>query len=253
MEPAGQTDNPQTSGGWMRELFRGHGWCVLAAALATIAVEVGTAAFAWRVDVPAARAAVATLAVAVLWVAMTAGPLSAGADTALRSVLRGGAVVDASIPALILLAAVGPVTALGAVKVYCILAAVALWSVALVRIARTPWGRHALGTAAGVVLFVMLTSPLWTGGLLGAADGAARRNIVWLAVAANPFYAVATATVESTGFVWHQAPLMYSLTPIGDHVAAPSPPWYATVVIYAGLGAIFAGIALLRGGKSAAE
>lgn len=246
MEPPETTTQPQPPRGWIRELFRGHGTAVSVAAGVTIVVQCAVALVAGRADVPAARSAVATLAVATLWVALAAGPLSAGAETAFGAILRGGVVVDASIPALVLLVLTGPVTAMGAVKVYCILAAVALWSIAMVRIARTGWGRYATAMTASAVLFAMLASPLWVGGLLEASGGAARRAIVWFAVAANPFYAVAAATVESTGFVWQEAPLMYRLTPIGDHVAAPTPAWYATVVIYGCVAAMLAGASLVR-------
>ncbi|MFW6066381.1 MAG: hypothetical protein ACOC9S_06125 [Planctomycetota bacterium] len=251
MAPSNSNDNLPTASAWMRELFRGHGRWVSLAALATVIVQISTAGLAWRMDVPADRLTVGTLAVATLWVALTAGPLAAGAQTALGSILRGGVVVDASIPVLVLLAAAGPVTVLGAIEVYCILAAVALSAIALVRIAGTAWGRCALATVASVLLFVLLASPVWAGALLTTGGGAARRWVARLVVAVNPFYAVASATAESTGFVWHEAPLMYSLTPLGRHVVAPSPPWYATVVIYACVAAMFAGVAIVRKNRPA--
>lgn len=241
--------SPQRS--WIRELFRGHGRPAALAALATVLVGVGVFVAARWAGIPPVRSSTATLAAATLWVALVSAPLAAGGDTAFGSLLRGGVVVDASIPALILLVAAGPMTVLEAVKVYCILAAVALWAIALVRIARTPWGRSALSVAASTVILALLASPLWVAGPADALSGAARRAVVRFAVTANPFYAVSRATVESTGFVWHQAPVMYPLTWIGEHLTSPPVPWYHTAVLYAAVAAMLGGVALVRKNRSA--
>jgi hypothetical protein len=231
---------------WLRELVSENGLAVALAAGATVAVELGVFAAARWAGVPPARTAVATLATATLWVVLVTAPLAAGARGALGAVFRGGIVADASLPALIVLAVGGSVGAGGAIAVYVVLAAVALAAVAAVRIARTAWGRHALAAATSVVLAVLLASPLWVGGLLGVAEGSLRGRIAYAAIAVNPFYAVTSATAGSTGFVWHQAPVMYSLTHLGDTAAAPPVPWYVTAVLYGCVAGMLAGASLVR-------
>ncbi len=249
MEPMDQPNEaaPRPRSRWIRELFRGHGRAVVLAAAATIAVQVGAFIAARWAGIPPARASSATLAVATLWVAVVSAPLASAGKTAIGSLLRGGVVVDASIPALVVLAAAGPVTVIEAVKVYLILAAVALFAVALVRVARTARGRGALAVTASVLLFVLLASPLWVAGPADATSGNLSRAVVRFAVTANPFYAVSSAVVGSTGFVWHQAPVMYPLTWLGEHLSFPPVRWHHTAVLYGCIAAILGGVAMVRG------
>jgi hypothetical protein len=243
-EPHETEAPPQPS--WTRELLAKNGLAVGLAAGATVAVELGVLAAARWAGVPPNRATVATLAAATLWVALVAAPLAAGADTALGALFRGGVVADASLPALIVLAVGQYIGAVGMIAAYVVLAAVTLAAIAAVRVARTTWGRHAAAGAASIVLAVLLASPLWVGGLLHATDGALRGRIAYAAIAVNPFYAITSATAGSTGFVWHQAPLMYSLTPLGDTAAAPPVPWYVSAVVYACVAGMLGGVALVR-------
>ena len=136
--------------GGLRRIIARDGWAVGAAAAATIGVEVGVYVLALSAGAPRLHAALATLAVATLWTALAAPVLAAEAADGLGAVLRAGIVADASAVALIVLWLSCPqVGLLGAVKIYCILAAMTLPAMAVSRLACGPGGRFALAGREG--------------------------------------------------------------------------------------------------------
>jgi hypothetical protein len=246
-EPAGQT--PGAGNGWsVRQFLAENGWAAASAAIATIAVEMGVfaAGLAWRM--PRLNAELAPLAVCVLWTALAAPVLAASGRTALAALLRGGIVADASLASLLALwAACDEMTFPAALKIYCILAAMALAGIAATRLARTPAGRCAFAVAASAVLLAALASPFWVGGAIHAQPRATAEAITAAAVYANPFYAATAALAETARFVWHQAPMMYRITRVGDYAAAPPLLWYPAVAIYLSAAGVLAILAALAG------
>jgi hypothetical protein len=220
---------------------------VLLAVAATVAVEVGAYALAVAGQAPQAQAALGSLAVSVLWVALAAPVLAATGRGTLGALLRGLAVIDASAVLLAILALAGPcVTLLGGVEVYCILAAMGLAAVAAVCLARSQAGRFALAVAASAVLLLAAGSPFWIGGALRAAPEDWAGRIAAAGVYVNPFYAVTGALAESARFIWHQAPVLYRITRLGDYAPAPAPAWYAPVLLCSAAAALLGVAAKLR-------
>lgn len=239
--------------GGLRRIIARDGWAVGAAAAATIGVEVGVYVLALSAGAPRLHAALATLAVATLWTALAAPVLAAEAADGLGAVLRAGIVADASAVALIVLWLSCPqVGLLGAVKIYCILAAMTLPAMAVSRLACGPGGRFALAVATATGFVAALASPFWIGGALRVASRRATGMISAAAVNVNPFYAVTAAISDSARFVWHQAPVMYRITRIGDY-AVSIPHWYVPVLLCCAAAAVFAALAVvLRHRRSAA-
>ncbi len=235
-------------GGSVRQFLTENGWAATLAVVATIAVEMGVfaAALAWRM--PRIHAALACLAVCVLWTALAAPVLAAFGQTAMGALLRGGIVADASLASLLVLwVACDEMTLPAALKIYCILATVALAGVAATRLARTPAGRCTCAVLASAVLLAALASPFWVGGAIHGQPRATAEGVVAVAVFTNPFYAATACLTETARFVWHQAPVMYRITRIGDYAAAPPLLWYPAVVIYLAAAGAMAALAALAG------
>ena len=227
--------------------MRSHGWVVIGATLATVAVELGVYGAARMRGAPESSSVLAALAAAVVWVVLAAPALASGPSGHLGGYVRGLTVADASAAALLVLwlVAGSSVTFAAAAQVYCTLAAVALAGVAVVRCARSAMWRSTLAVVVSSVFMAALTTPLWIGGLMKATDGPVRRAVVAVAVYANPFYSITTALSERTGFVWHLSGVMYGLTRIGSFSPAPEPPWYAATVIYLCVAAAALGLRVL--------
>ena len=242
----GQTPGAD-NGRSVRQFLAENGWAAMAAAVATIAVEMGVfaAGLAWRM--PRLHAALAALAVCVLWTALAAPVLGAFGRTAMGALLRGGIVADASLAGLLVLwAACDEMTFPAALKIYCILAAMALAGIAATRLARTPAGRCACAVLASAVLLAALASPFWIGGAIHGQTRATAEGAAAAAVYANPFYAATACLTETARLIWHQAPVMYRFTRIGDYAAAPPLLWYPAVVIYLSAAGAMAILAALR-------
>ena len=215
---------------------------LLAAAAVTIGLELGAFGLILACGGSRLGAVLASLAVMVSWTALSPAVLAAGGRSGLSALLRGGIVADASAVTLVVLWLATPaVTLLAAVKVYCTLVAMAIAAVAAVRCARTEFGRYALAVVVAAGLMAAVTTPFWTGGLLLAANAPARQTAASLAVWLNPFYCVTVAIVQEARFVWHQAPVMYHITRIGDYAAAPPALWYTSAAACAALAAVLAG------------
>ena len=246
----GQPEEARCGDGWsVRQFLTENGWATASAAVATIVVEMGVFAAALTWGMPRIHAALAALAVCVFWTALAAPVLAAFGRTAMGALFRGGIVADASFASLLVLwAACDEVTFLAAMKIYCILAAVALAGVAATRLARTPAGRCACAVAASAVLLAATASPFWIGGAIHSQTRATADGIVAVAVYANPFYAATACLTETARFVWHQATVMYRITRIGDYAAAPPLLWYPAVAIYLSAAGVLALLAALAGG-----
>ena len=228
-------------------VLAGSGGAMAAWAAATVAVQVGTYGVALAGGAPQIPATLAALAVAVLWVAAAAPLAAAATDDTLAALLRGGSVVDASVVLLTVVWAASPAVTLGAAaKTYCVLLAAGLAGIAACRVGRTGSGRLVLAVAAGVVLLALAASPFWIGGAIHGVRGEAAGDIVAAAVYANPFYSITAALAEETGFVWHEAGVMYRITRIGDYSPAPPACWYAAAGIHACVAAGLAGLGLAR-------
>jgi hypothetical protein len=231
----------------LRCVLARDGRALLAGALTTVGVQLGLYLLARLAGVPQMQAALATLAATVMWVTLAAPVLGASGADALAGLLRGGCIADASAVTLIVLWLACPeVTFPAAVKIYCVLAAVALSAVAVGRLARSPDRRYALAVTAALVMTVALASPLWIGGALRAAPDRAARGIAAAGVYVNPFYAVTAAIAAEARFVWHQAGVMYRITRIGDYADAPPARWYPCVLIHLAVAILLGAAAHLR-------
>ena len=230
-----------------RRLLSRDGLAALLASVATLGVELGVFLLARSSGVPPREAVLATLATMAVWVALSVPAMAASGSTAMGALLRGGIVADTSAVTLIVLCIVTPfVTILAALKIYCILAMVALACVAAVRCARSDRARGAAAVVTAVLLFAAIATPFWTGGLLEAGSYATRQAAVGYVVAVNPLYSIFAAVVEQTGFIWHVAPRLYTVTRIGDAIAPPPPEWYSAAVVYGLMACILVATHLLR-------
>jgi hypothetical protein len=246
-DPTARTTPPAAQRGLFRAVLARDGWAVLLAVAATVVVEVGAYALAVAGQAPRAQAALGSLAVSILWVALAAPVLAATARGTLGALLRGGAVIDASAVLLGVLWLAGQcLTLLGGLKVYCILAAMGLAGVAPVCLARSPAGRFALAAAASATLLLAAATPFWIGGALRAAPEDWARRIAAAGVYVNPFYAVTGALAESAQFIWHQASVLYRITRLGDYAPAPAPAWYAPVLLFSAAAVLLGAAAMLR-------
>jgi len=236
-----------------------NGWAAAAAAIATLVVELavplagawhrqGGLGFLLRGEGLTSHEALAGVAVCVLWTVLAAPAFAASGRTAMGAIFRGGVVADMGLVCLLVLWGLCPqVTFAAALKIYCVLAAVALAGIAATRLARTPAGRYACAVVATTLLLALLASPFWVGGAIHDRPRPAAEWLVEAAVRTNPFYAATAALTETTRFVWHQATVMYRITRIGDYAAAPPLAWLPTVIIY-----LVAAAVLGAGAKAAA-
>ncbi len=209
------------------DYFRRDGRAVLLAGAVTVCLELGVYFGARIAGVGQAGATLGALATGVLWMALAAGPLAASGADLLGSLLRAGTIIDSSALSLMILWWVSPlVSILACLQIYCVLAAMAVFAVMLVRAARRPAGRFAMGLIAGLILAASVSTPFWIGGLLAAGNHQTAQRLVDLAVSVNPFYSICASLSERAGFVWHQAPLLYRITRIGDYASPVPPNWY---------------------------
>lgn len=212
---------------------------------ATVVLFVGAYAIVAFAAGPREAALVALLTMTA-WVGMASPLISAAAPSAWAALFRAGIVADAVGLALLALWGAGAAdpreTAslrfVTAAKIYCIIAAMTLFGWAAGRIGKTAAGRFISAIAAAVAMGAMLTTPLWTGGLLANLPLAARQQAVAAAVWVNPVYSIASASAEELHFVWHQAPVMYERTRIGDIISPPPVAWWSAAVVQAGLAAL---------------
>jgi hypothetical protein len=226
---------------------------MLAAAVITLALEMGAYFLALWSGAASRGALLVSLSAAVMWVAVASAPLAAGGRGHLSSALRGAVPADASLLVLLILwplargPASGPYLSLaGVVEVYCVLAATAVFSIAAVACGRSPAARQGLAVGAACLLAAAVATPFWTSGIVHALpyDQAVAAD-AW-SIRVNPFYAVTGALSDRAGFFWHEWGLMYER--FGTFRAYPPPPvqWYTAPILYAALAAALALAAILR-------
>jgi len=228
----------------LRDVLRRDGPAALTAVAATLIVELGALALALTAGAEWREATLLVLGVSVVWVCLACPALAAGGKGEMSAALRAGIVADASLVALVVLWLAGPHVTFGSVvKVYCTLAVLALFSIAAVRCAASPAGRAAVAVAVSLLLMMALSAPLWTGGLLSldAASGAAGGWVVRV----SPAYSIASS-VPRAGFIWHEAPVMYSITWVGDLVPAPPVEWYTASILFGGSALVLSVVAFIR-------
>ena len=232
---------PAGAAGWARW------WPVIVAGAVTAGIELAVFAAAGRAGASQRDAILATLAASVVWVALAGPALAAGPERGIDGLFRGGVVADASAVALLALwLMTGPVTILAAVKIYCILGAMALAAVSIVRCGRSAAGRAGLAVATAVVFMAALASPFWANGLMTAYRGTTQESIVGWCVRMNPMSSIAAAAPKELAFVWHTESVMYNVTVLGEDVPTVQVHWYAAVVIYLIVAGIALGVNLLR-------
>jgi len=219
--------------------LRANAGLMLAAAAATVGVQVGAYAAGRAWLAPSAGVAMGLLA-GLLWVILVAPILAAGGPTMLDGLFRAGAVLDASAVLLVVLVLAGrALSPLGAVKVYLIWCSIGLAESALALAARRAENRRLLAVGGILLVLAVAAGPFWSNGVLLAAPAAWRERIALGVVASNPVFATCRAMPAGGGFVWNECPLLYEATVLGRDVPMPRAPWYATAGFYAvGAGAM---------------
>ena len=223
-------------------------WPVVWIAVVTVAVEAGAYLAVRAAGASGSRAALATLAVATVWVALAAPVFAAGGRQVFEKLLRGGAVIDVTGLVLMGLWLVCPSFGFAsAVKVYAVLASMGLAGLAVVCCVRSGHRRLIAATVVVVVTMAALTTPLWGNGLLIGLDGPARQTAATGLVAVNPAFSIAAATARDLHWVWNEAPRMYQLTILGQVIPVPSVSWYVTPLIWLGIAGLAGAVGVWRG------
>jgi hypothetical protein len=226
--------------------LRRDAWSLIAAAMATWAVELGTWGVALGVGMSPAGALLALSATATLWVALAAPGWACGGHGPLSALLRAGTVADASGVSLLvgwwLAREHGGPDLLAVAAVYGVLVSMTLAATALVLVPASRRWRPAWAAAAGCLLWVLLTTPLWVNGLLDVV--AFERAVRWatLAKRVNPFFGVSAAL----GVFWENESLMYRVTVIGEDVPTDGLRWYDPAWRMAALAGLAGAIAAVR-------
>lgn len=230
-----------TEGSYLRRLLRNDGWAVLVIAAATIFVELGAYWLSISMGTSAGRALVATMAVAVLWLAIAGPAAAAWGKGAWSSLMRCGAVADASGIVLIILWIVATdengrarLNFLTVVEMYCVLASMAILAMALVCMFHSPAGKAAMALIASACMFIAMASPFWAGWWLTGDDPRANQNAATWLVAVNPFFAILTCLndIRASAFDWLTSDVMYQITRMSDYVAPRRVPWYETTLLW---------------------
>jgi hypothetical protein len=223
----------------------------------TLAVEMGVFFLAHGSGLGLRQPASAALMTAAVWTALAAPIFAAGARGALRSLLRAGLVADATLLTLLVIwvwwnrqssqtGQLGEMTFKSILEVYCTFVAMTVLAAGAVNCSRRVAWRYIVAVIVAACMMLALASPLWTGGLIAATDGAVRASVADMAVWLNPFYSITTPLIGSLNYVIHQEGVMYQVTLIGDYVAAPACPWFTAPAIYLPLGILLLGISRAR-------
>jgi hypothetical protein len=218
-------------GRWAR-LWALDGAAVSIAAVLTVVVELGAWALCRAAGLPADRAVIASLGVMVLWVPLAAAANATGAEGLGRCCLRRGGVADVSGVTLIVFWLTGAISFLAAMKLYCVLMAVAILVASIVSVSRRLNRRVMLASLGSLLMILLLASPVWLSGPAGTLSQEKVRPLTVWAVRLNPFFAATDAVADRIAFVWTDSAVMYRLTPLGDQVALPQADWYWPVVVF---------------------
>jgi hypothetical protein len=222
----------------------------------TLVVEMGVFFLAFGSGLGLRQSVTAALMTAVVWTALAAPMFGAGAQGALRSLIRAGLVADATLLTLLAIwawwnrqlatAQLGEMTFTAILEVYCTFVAMTVLAAGAVSCPRRAAGRYIVAAIVAACMMLALASPLWVGGLIAATDGTARASVAGMAVWLNPFYSITSPLIDSLNYVIHQEGVMYQLTLLGDYVAAPACPWFTATAIYLPLGIILLLVARAR-------
>ncbi len=213
---------------------------MLIAAGATVAVQLGT-------YFVADGGAGITLLTGLLWIVVAAPVFSAGGRSVIDALLRAGAVIDASVVVLIVLAAsgdaIGPV---GAIKIYLIFCSVTLAGCSLVLLGRNIASRHVLAAVAVLLMLVVAAGPFWANGIITSSSKPRREHIAFGIRACNPVFSTIECLAAGSGFIWNERPVLYEYTVLGRDIPARSVSWYVTVGMYSIFALTVGAIAAVR-------
>ncbi len=247
MDHEGRSEPPDARRGCFAEALWGQWRALTVICFVTGATVAGTYVAVRAGGGSDRHALVAMLMSMTGWTALAGAVAAAAPGRLLDASFRVGTVTDTCGVILLVTAFVSlDVPVLSAVAIYLVLVSVGFFAGGVTRLVRRAANRRALAVVAAVVLAAVLTTPAWVGGLLRAAEGSIRDAVAAWAVRINPLYSVTSAVAEEIGFVWHQAPVMYGITWLGDIVTPPAAPWYAAVAIYAPPAVALWGVAILR-------
>jgi hypothetical protein len=212
--------------------FRRNLPSMIVAAVATIAVQVGTY-LAARPAMGADGGAVLALLAGLLWLMLATPIFAAGGAGVVDALLRGGAVLDASAALLIVLVATSrTVTLPGAVKIYLIWCGLGVAECTLVLLSRRPGNGRVVAAVAIVLALAVAAAPFWANGVITAVEGRQRVAVTFIVKATNPVFATSGCLRSGAGFIWNEAPLLYECTVLGRDVPMPSAPWHFTFAAY---------------------
>ena len=233
----------------MTEPVRSRWWPVVWIGAITMAIEAAVYAGVGVTGASSRTAALATMAVATVWIALAVPIFAAGGRGAFDRFIRGGTVIDATGAILCILWMLCPqLGLLSALKIYAVLASMGLAGIVAVCAARSDRWQAIVAVMAAVVMVVALTTPFWGNGILVGLDGSARQGAATGMVAVNPVFSMAAASARDLHWVWNEAPRMYRTTVLGQIMPVPSVSWYVTPLIWLGLAGIAAVVALWRHG-----
>lgn len=212
---------------------------MLIAAGATVVVQLGTYFIVGEVA-PA-------LLVALLWVVIAAPVFAAGGRSIIDALLRGGAVIDASVVVLIVSASAGPeLGPVGAIKIYLIFCSVALAGCSLVLLGRNVTSRHILSVVAVLLILALAAGPFWANGIITSVSAPWRGRIAFGVRACNPVFSTIKCLNVGYGFVWNEKSILYEHTVLGHDVPDQSAGWYVTAGVYGIFAFIVGAIATVR-------
>ena len=221
-------------------VLRRNALAMLIAAGATVVVQLGTY-FIFGGEVAL------TLLVAFVWVVVAAPVFAAGGRSVIDALLRGGAVIDASVVVLIVSVSAGPALGLvGAIKIYLIFCSVAMAGCSLVLLGRNVTSRHILSAVAVLLILAIAAGPFWTNGIITSASASWRERVAFGVRACNPVFSTIKCLNVGYGFVWNEKPILYEHTVLGHDVADQSARWYVTVGVYGIFAFIVGAIATVR-------
>lgn len=226
---------PQSGGLW--SMLRCNGWSMFFGAVLTIGVCLAVFVAAHSSGASYCVSLLSMLATTAVWTAIVPACWAAGASDTWSKLLRGSAILDANGVSLLMVWALGspgvadvPIDLYGVLKVYCILTAMGLVSVAAVCVFRRSSLCAAVALAMAFAGMVALASPFWIHVwiVLGDKDATA-----W-AVRINPFYAICAALIDSLEFLWHGHGMLYDRLDwleIGSQLDMTSYHWYDTPLL----------------------
>ena len=243
----------EMSGPSLGAILRRDGWPMLICAAATLVMELGAYGLAKGCGAGAREALLAALAGATMWVALASGPMAAGGRGNVSAALRGAIPADASLVALLILWPLARaddsqtyLTLAGVAKAYCVLAGMAVFSIAAVCCPVSATARRWAGLGAAIALAAALASPFWTSGIIHAVDYRRATSVVAWGIHANPFYSVTAAATGRLRFFWHEWGLMYDRIGAFRDYAPPPVQWYSSAILYGAIAGLLGLVAALR-------